>query len=244
MKYLVTIVLFMIFNNTNAQLQEILTQNDWYLYSLTIEGEEYMPPVNSEMPFVSLSFDDNLIDIELWTQACNTGFGYVTFDEDNETFSFVDGVFDVTLFLCDILENNIFDTQYYSFYLNNVANPYLTYITYIDDPNSNEELLSIEVISANGDSALYLNWLLSTVDFTTSEFKIFPNPVSNSFYIFSTFNKNMAVLIYDITGKLIITKNDIESQDAISIENLKAGVYFVHISDEQGNVTIERIVKN
>ena len=203
-----------------------------------------MPPVNSEMPFVSLSFDDNLIDIELWTQACNTGFGYVTFDEDNETFSFVDGIFDVTLSLCDIPVNDIFDTKYFSFYLNNVANPYLTYIIYIDDPNSNEELLSIEVISANGDSAFYNNWLLSTEEFSTSKFKIFPNPVSDSFYIFSIFNKNMDVLIYDITGKLILTKNDIESQDAINIENLNAGVYFVHISDEQGNVTIERVVKN
>ncbi len=97
MKYLVTLVLFFGFFNSNAQLQEILTQNDWYLYSVTIEGEEYIPPVNSEMPFVSLSFDDNLIDIELWTQACNSGYGLVAIDEDNYTFSFVDGIFDVLL---------------------------------------------------------------------------------------------------------------------------------------------------
>lgn len=243
MKYLITFVLFFTCINSNAQLQEILTQNDWYLYSLTIEGEEYMPPVNSEMPFVSLSFDDNLIDIELWTQACNTGFGYVTFDEDNETFSFVDGIFDVTLSLCDIPVNDIFDTKYFSFYLNNVANPYLTYITYIDDPNSNEELLSIEVISANGDSAFYNNWLLSNEEFSQSAFKLYPNLVTDSFYISTNSQKNMAVFMYDITGKLIFTKNNMKSQNPISIENMKAGIYFVSIIDEDGNTLVEKIIK-
>ena len=131
----------------------------------------------------------------------------------------------------------------FSFYYNNVENPYGLSVIWIDDPYSTEELIGIEVVSENGDTALYHNWLLSNEDFLATVFEIYPNPVTDSFYISSTINKNMAALIYDITGKLILTENNLKSKDAINIENLKAGVYFVHISDEQGNTSVERLIK-
>jgi len=244
MKYLVVLVLFFTYINSNAQLEYILTENEWYLYSLTIDGEEHMLPVNAEMPFVSLSFEDVNSEIIFNAQACNSGFGTVTIDEDNQSFSFLNGEISITLLLCDIQENNIFDGNYLGFYYNNIETPFVVYITWIDDPNSDEELLGIEVVSPNGDSAFYLNWLLSNEDFLASVFKIYPNPVTNSFYISSATNKNMAVLIYDITGKLILTKSYLESQDSINIENLKAGIYFVNISDEEGNTSIKKIIKD
>lgn len=243
MKYLTTLIIFFFWVNSNAQLQEILTQNDWYLYSLTINEEEIMPPVNGEMPFVSLNFDDDLININLWTQACNTGLGLVEIDEVNYAFSFVDGMFDVTLLLCDIEENNIFDTHYYSFLINNLDHPYTTYITFIDDPNSNEELISLEVVSENGDIAFYNNWLLNNEDFTKSQFEIYPNPVKEIFYISTNTQKNLDVFLYDITGKLIFKKSGLKSQDPINIENIKPGIYFVSMIDEDRNTSVERIIK-
>tara|TARA_R110000787_G_scaffold183014_1_gene295002 strand:- start:14701 stop:15435 length:735 start_codon:yes stop_codon:yes gene_type:complete len=243
MKYITFLVLFFASINSNAQLQEILTQNDWYLSSLTIDGEVYMPPVNLELAYVQLNFNDTNSEITFETQVCNYGIGYITLDENNNAFSFIDGEFIISLIECSFQENSLFEGQYLGFYFINASNPFNVNIIWIDDPYATEELLGIEVISANGDSALYHNWLLSTEDFTTSDFKIVPNPVTDSFYISFTANKNMTALIYDITGKLILTRNDLESKSSVNIENIKAGIYFVHISDEQGNTWVERIIK-
>ena len=243
MKYLATLVFFLVFINSKAQVQEILTQYEWYLHTLNINDEEIFPPVNSEMPLVVLNFDDDLIAIDFWTQACNSGIGVVTIDEENYSFSFVDDVIDITLLLCELEENNIFDGDYFELFYSNVENPFEIGIEYIDDPYATEELISLRVISANGDFATYHNWILANDEFSISKFKLFPNPVSDRFFISSTANKNMAIKIYDITGKAIISKNDLIPNEFVNIEELKVGVYFVFISDKQGNASVEKLIK-
>ena len=243
MKYLATLVLFLVFINSKAQVQEILTQNEWYLYTLNINGEEIFPPVNSEMPSVVLNFDDNLIAIDFWTQACNTGIGAVAIDEENYSFSFLDGVMDITLLLCELEENNIFDGKYFELFYANVESPFEIGIEYLDDPYATEEMIRLDVISTNGDSASYFNWILANDEFSISEYNLFPNPVSDRFYISSSVNNKMSVMIYDVTGKEILSKNDLMPNESVNIEDLKAGVYFVSISDEQGNISVERLIK-
>lgn len=243
MKYLATLVLFLVFINSKAQVQEMLTQYEWYLYTLNVDNQEIFPPVNSEMPNVELNFIDFNSDIIFETHACNTGNGVVTIDEENYSFSFVNGVVDITLLLCDFEENQIFDGDYFEFFYSNVETPFEIGIVYIDDPYATDELIRLDIISANGNSATYHNWILSNDEFSFSKFKLFPNPVSDRFYISSSVNNNMAIMIYDVTGKAIISKNDLMPNESMNIEDLNSGVYFISISDEQGNSSVERLIK-
>ena len=242
MKYFATFVLFLVFINSKAQVQEILTQNEWYLYSLNVDGQELFPPVNSEMPSVTLDFIDFNSDIIFESHACNTGNGVVIIDEDDYTFSFVNGV-GFTLFLCDLEENNVFDSDYSEFFYSNEENPFNIGIEFIDDPYATEELFRLDINSANGNNASYFNWILSNEEFSASTFKLVPNPVSDRFYISSSLNEKMLILIYDISGKEIFSKNDFTSNESVNIGDLKAGFYFVSISDEQGNISIEKLIK-
>lgn len=243
MKYLATLVLFLVFINSKAQVQELLTQNEWYLYTLNVNDEEIFPPVNSEMPNVDLNFIDFNSDIIFEAHACNTGNGVVIIDEENYSFSFVNGSISITLLLCELEENNVFDGDYFEFFYANVENPFEIGIVYIDDPYATEELIRLDVISANGDFATYHNWILANDEFSISKFKLFPNPVSDRFYISSSVNNNMTVMIYDVIGKAILSKKDVTSNESVNIEDLKAGVYFVSISDEQGITSVERLIK-
>lgn len=242
MKKIIVILLFIVCVKSNAQLQDILIENDWYLYSLSVDGQIYYPPVNSEMPSVTLDFIDFQSDVIFETQGCNTGNGVVIIDENDYTLTFTDGI-QVTLILCDYEENSNFENYYFGFYINNVDTPFNIGLFIIDDPNSNEELYGLEIVSPNGDYAFYNNWILSNEDFLAPEFYMYPNPVTERFHISSAINENIDVLIYDITGKLIITKKNINAQNPIDIGDIESGLYFVQVSDKRGNSSIKRLVK-
>ena len=61
--------------------------------------------------------------------------------------------------------------------------------------------------------------------------------------ILSVFIFPNLVLMISVPRKRNLNGNDLESKSSVNIENIKAGIYFVHISDEQGNTWVERIIK-
>lgn len=243
MKNIIILLFLLIGIKSNAQLEYILTNNEWYLQSLSIDDQVFIPPINNEMPFVNLTFEDVNSEIIFETHACNSGFGLVTIDEDNYLLSFVDGIIDITLFLCEYEENSNFENYYYGFYLNNAATPFGIGLLIIDDPDTNEDLYGLEITTPNGDRAFYHSWILSNEDFSIPKFNIYPNSVMNQFTISSGNIELMDILIYDITGKLVLTKNDIYNHNIISVDQLKSGFYFVQINDNLGNTSIKRIIK-
>ena len=243
MKYLAAVVLFFFSISSNAQLDNILIENDWYLYSLSIEDQVFIPPVNSEMPYVELNFIDFKSTIIFESRACSIGNGVVIIDENNYTLTFVNGI-SINLILCNFEENQEFDSIYFDFYSENASNPFNINLLIIDDPESNEELFGLEIVSANGDTAFYNSWLLSNDEFSVSTFKLFPNPVKDKFYISSTNENDFSITIFDITGKLILTKENKKSGESINIQTLKSGIYFISIKDDLGNTSIKRLLKN
>lgn len=79
--------------------------------------------------------------------------------------------------------------------------------------------------------------LLSTEDFTSEEFKVYPNPASNILNIeFSNSNKT-EIEIYNILGKRVFTKIINQSQ-SINIESLITGIYILKIT--QGKATVSK----
>lgn len=68
---------------------------------------------------------------------------------------------------------------------------------------------------------------------------IYPNPATTTFYINS--DKNVAVKIYDLTGKIV--KNEVYSPSGIDVSNLEKGIYVVEMNSENQKQTSKLVVK-
>lgn len=85
---------------------------------------------------------------------------------------------------------------------------------------------------------------LSTQDFISSKFKVFPNPANNIVNI--TNNENIGVeqlQVFDISGKAVQSQifNN-ENQVQLNIENLEPGTYMLQIKTDKG-MAVKKIVK-
>ena len=72
--------------------------------------------------------------------------------------------------------------------------------------------------------------------------KVYPNPANDRLYIEAGTEIN-EVVVYDIYGRRQVTETPSRQGNvAIDVENLKAGIYFVKINTEKGNI-VKRIIK-
>ena len=79
---------------------------------------------------------------------------------------------------------------------------------------------------------------LSTIDFSLDEIAIYPNPAND--YIYLTTDKNAAVRLYDISGRLVKTQN--YTANGINISDLNTGIYLAEITIA-GTKSIQKIIK-
>ena len=80
--------------------------------------------------------------------------------------------------------------------------------------------------------------ITNNIEEDTSIFKIYPNPVINSFKISKEFK---SVSIYTTTGKKIL--NFSGDQSSFDISNLSAGIYFLITNDSKGVKEAHRLIK-
>ena len=96
----------------------------------------------------------------------------------------------------------------------------------------------------NGDSRVFYNEPLNAQQIeTVSNFNIIPNPVENTFSIQTESAGSNDVTIFDVSGSVINTYTNIKKSDAINIEDLKSGLYFLEIKNNKGISTIKLIKK-
>lgn len=78
-----------------------------------------------------------------------------------------------------------------------------------------------------------------------TDVRIYPNPAHNTLYIVTTGTIQQAIAeIYDITGRLIITKNIAASSTTdINIEKLLPGNYILKLRSGNTNITVQRLTK-
>lgn len=69
----------------------------------------------------------------------------------------------------------------------------------------------------------------------------YPNPTTEGFYV-NAGETNALVIIYNISGELLITKT-ISGKEYIPVDGLRKGTYFVKITTNQGSLTKKLIVK-
>jgi photosystem II stability/assembly factor-like uncharacterized protein len=108
-----------------------------------------------------------------------------------------------------------------------------------------------EYMFALNSSGLYLNTSSSSVPNGLGEEEtpekddqlLFPNPASNAISILGATGTLQEVRIYDCTGKLFFVRQNHPAAEAIDVSFLPAGIYFLHATGEDGNVSAGRFIK-
>lgn len=94
------------------------------------------------------------------------------------------------------------------------------------------------------DFGIALNSALSVERENLDEFTIFPNPIKNILRIkFSNNIEKINVEIYDVFGKLIMDKRNLQDSEDIDLEQLSSGMYFLTIKNSNLNVNVLKIIK-
>jgi CubicO group peptidase (beta-lactamase class C family) len=75
----------------------------------------------------------------------------------------------------------------------------------------------------------------------TSELRVFPNPANESFQI-ELRKENFSIRIFNMTGKIVYQKNDVNEITTIRNEILSDGIYTIQINIENGKNIFSRIV--
>jgi hypothetical protein len=73
--------------------------------------------------------------------------------------------------------------------------------------------------------------------------KLFPNPTTNSITLNLDGISNVNLELFDIQGKLLLTKNRAFNQEQIDVSAFKTGTYFLRILSNEGNQQIKFEVK-
>ena len=224
-----------VYTNTffNSASQE-LSNNTWYLHNLIIDGNDNIPPNNTELHEIPLNF---YVDV-FSSEACSYLTGGNYFDYNLSQFYLYSIGTNYGLTLCNPTypENNIFTDLYIrDFYLTNMPGPFHYQLT------TNNSIKTLTITSENGDQAIYKNTVLSTQEYTNSLVSIYPNPVKDILNIDISNNKIVRnATIYNILGKELLhsTKKEID------VSKLTNGVYVVKIITNNNQVIVKNIIKN
>jgi len=171
---------------------------------------------------------------ELITLKC-IGNNLVRLDlSDNSNLTFI-SCSDNNLVYLDVRNgNNEAVTDFYT-----SDNPDLTCI-YVNDPAyCTSNWTDIDPASTFVADPFECTSLSNTEIADFSDFKLYPNPVTDLLNIESVYTISK-VQVFDSMGKQVIDTKDTN----ISFKNLQNGLYLVKILDENGNSTIKKIIKN
>lgn len=81
-------------------------------------------------------------------------------------------------------------------------------------------------------------WVTDIEEIPESEILIYPNPVRNYLYIDAE-NTIQKVRIYNLQGQLLLEKNEVSN---IELDNLNAGIYFLHLVNNKGKELSKKII--
>jgi beta-glucanase (GH16 family) len=102
------------------------------------------------------------------------------------------------------------------------------------DPNFKQSPMIIDYVR------VYQNNALSTDEYKSNRFKVYPNPSDSEINIKSDVKINRLEL-YDVLGKLILEES--ETTTLIKVNNLKSGLYLLHIFSENTKTVKKVLVK-
>jgi hypothetical protein len=211
-----------------------LFEQTWILHDLIIDGESNIPPINSEQNFIPADFVE---PNDFYTGVCDGtgGAGQIEYNGITD-FNLTKGMYWLAG-SCDLNENNLYAALYANAFWNqSIGEPYQYEI--ID--NGQDRMLTVTAI--NGNQAIYSNNFLSITEFKNTHLVIYPVPVND--IISLKYREDITVnriKIYDLQGKqvLLITKN----LSQINVQNLKTGIYFISIENDENEILTKKFIK-
>ncbi len=223
----------------NGQQQELLG-NNWYLNKLIINGNDYVPPNNSELENIPTNFYEDYMtstvvnSIEGYAQFIDIPYTDTTIHFDE----FTTGIED-----CEFEENCNFETGYFYFYIYGGGYPYSYSITEYQDY---KELI---IINSNSNQAIYRNTILNVEDLLNNKntnFKLYPNPVKSKLYIENQNNiEDLKIKITNLMGQLLIEDEISMNINEIDITLLKKGLFIITIINSKNEIVrTEKVMKN
>lgn len=210
-----------------------LFEQTWILHDLILDGQSYIPPINSEQNHVPADFIE---PNQFYTGVCDgtVGAGLIEYNGITD-FSFPEGI-GWLAGSCTLQENNAYSYLYQSFW-NKPSQELFQYEIIETGPDR-----TLIVTVSNGDQAIYSNRYLSISEFENKQLLIYPNPTSDILNLEHTENISInEIRIYDVQGRqvLYLTKN----LSQINIETLKPGIYFISIKSNENEILNRKIVK-
>ena len=116
------------------------------------------------------------------------------------------------------------------------------FVTFGEDVNGELYIAGI----SSGTVYKIIDSSLSSSDFENNGFSLFPNPAKETFTLkSSTANLSTSISVFDLTGKLLFTKelND-STENTIATTSLSKGIYLVSVETTNGtNYTSKLIVE-
>ena len=98
---------------------------------------------------------------------------------------------------------------------------------------------SLDVIDANVPVSVNFADIISTDNFAEeSNYRIYPNPVSDVLYIEGFMNEK--VYLYKLSGELVFEKDLLVSKNTLDFSGLYQGLYYLHIADKVFMVSVIR----
>ncbi|MFK7747386.1 MAG: reprolysin-like metallopeptidase [Kordia sp.] len=126
-----------------------------------------------------------------------------------------------------------------------------------NDPSGVWNLVFVDFF--NGDAGVVNEWsielctttttvILSNEEFTLENFALYPNPNKGEFSLSfnSTSGENIDVNVFDISGRLIHTKNYNATStfnENISLKNVSTGMYLITVTDQEKTITKKLIIE-
>ncbi len=108
------------------------------------------------------------------------------------------------------------------------------------------EYLSLPNASGNNNRMISTNDNVSEVTQSISLFKLYPNPANQSvtiqFVAEETYSA-MQMMVYDITGKVVITQTVKDNLETININNLTSGMYLVTMVADGKVIGKQKLIK-
>jgi Secretion system C-terminal sorting domain/Carbohydrate esterase, sialic acid-specific acetylesterase len=97
-------------------------------------------------------------------------------------------------------------------------------------------ITNYKITKANTNNSIELETPIAT------SFNLFPNPNNGEFKILFEDKQNRTIKIFNAIGKLIwANKDSYENEYAINIKDISQGIYFVHITNSDGNINRKQI---
>jgi heat shock protein HslJ len=216
-----------------------LFNHTWYLQKIVLEdGTEHTPIPNDDVPFITIIFNDE-IPYYFETSVCNTFFGSLIYNS-NQSLTIQESA--MTLIDCKPVENYSFEGIQFGFFLDNNNN-------HIEDPfpynitTAGNGDKTLTIINVRGDEAIYGNLLLSTGQYDSVQFQLYPNPVQETLQINQNIYQFVTATIYNLQGKKIYRHTLENSHSTIDVKTLNSGLYFLVLESETGERVAQKFVK-